>query len=88
MIKLIRRQALLLILASMLIATLGAFNSSTFAEGEIVIEGGSYSCPAPAGCGNWGCHAKSIADPTQVCSLYKITGPNDCTGSVTCDLVP
>lgn len=89
MIGLNRRRVFFLILASMLVSVLGAFNPSTFAdEGTVLESGGSYSCPAPAGCGNWGCHAKSVSDSTQVCHLYNLAGSTGCTGTRTCDAAP
>lgn len=89
------------LLASVLLgAIFGSFhNSATLAqhsggpEEPIYYEGsgggggggGGYSCPDGPTCGNFGCHPRSIADPTQVCSRYKLqaSGP-DCPSPVNC----
>jgi len=99
MIKLIWRRACLLLLASMLMgAMLGAFNSTnTFAQ-EIFYDGyddsggggggGTYYCPSPSGCGNFGCHARSIADHTQICSQYRIDAAASCPSPIDCSSGP
>lgn len=45
-----------------------------------------WKCPDPLVCGNFGCHPRSIADPTQVCSRYKLDpdGPGSCPSPVNC----
>src|SRR5215510_3945939 len=85
MIKRISRQAFHLLLASLLIGAIFASfqGSATFAQivpEEPVLDGGGsggsgaggggVTCPDSDICGNFGCHAKSIADPTMVCSRY------------------
>ena len=50
--------------------------------------GGGWLCPDSQTCGNFGCHARSIADPTQICSRYKIgDGPGTCPSPVNCTRV-
>jgi hypothetical protein len=98
MIKLIRRRGRLLLLASVMLGAIfgSLHNSVTMAqhgpEEPIYYEGsgdggggGGYSCPDAATCGNFGCHPRSIADPTQVCSRYKLqaNGP-ECPSPVNC----
>lgn len=99
MLKLIGRPARLILLASLLIATTFTpfHNSTTVAQigpeepaydgggGGGSGGGGGYVCPDGQNCGNFGCHPRSIADPTQVCSRYKLqaTGP-DCPSPVNC----
>ena len=45
-----------------------------------------WKCPDPLVCGNFGCHPRSIADTTQVCSRYKLDpdGPGTCPSPVNC----
>ena len=99
MIKLTIRRARLFVLAAILVGSIfGSFhNSITMAddggEGGPVIfyngyeegGGGTVTCPDSGTCGNFGCHPRSIADPTQVCSRYKLqaNGP-DCPSPVNC----
>jgi hypothetical protein len=100
MIKLIGKRARLLLLASVLLGTIfGSFHGwATVAqvgpEEPILFDGGSgggtgggggnYYCPSPSGCGNFGCHARSIADPTQICSQYVIVDGASCPSPIDC----
>ena len=95
MIKLICRRARLLLLASMLIGAMsGAFNSTNTIAQEIEIfqygDGGGgggalWVCPDSSTCGNFGCHARSTADPTQVCSRWLLEGATgSCPSPVNC----
>lgn len=98
MIKLIVRRASLLVLAAILVGSIfGSYNSVTMAddggEGGPVIfynayddSGGTVTCPDSQTCGNLGCNRRSIADPTQVCSRWKLegTGPGTCPSPVNC----
>lgn len=44
-----------------------------------------WKCPDSQKCGNFGCHAKSIADHTQVCSRYLLEGATgSCPSPVNC----
>jgi hypothetical protein len=68
-------------------AMLGALNSSgTFTKLAYAQNygGGSGNCPAPQGCGNFGCHYNGTNQ--NVCSLYKLD-PNSgytCPTQLTC----
>jgi hypothetical protein len=99
MIKRIGKQAYQLLLASLLIGVLfAAFQgSATFAQivpeepvlvgggGGGVGGGGGKICPRLVGCGDFGCHPKSIIDPTMICSRYKLSeGPFSCPSPVNC----
>lgn len=101
MIKLIVRRARLLLLALVLLGTIfGSFHGWATAaqdigpEEPILFDGGSGGgtggggapyCPSPTWCGNFGCHPRSIADPTQICSQYKIgDGPGSCPSPINC----
>ena len=102
MTKLIGRRARLLLLTSLLVgAIFGSFhNSVSFAqegpEQPALYDGGSgggsggggagWNCPDAQTCGNFGCHAFSYTDPTQVCSRWKLegTGPGTCPSPVLC----
>lgn len=64
-------------------AMFGALNSSgTFTKLAFAQNyggGTGWKCPDPQTCGNFGCHALSIVDPTQVCSRYNLIGvPGSC----------
>lgn len=50
--------------------------------------GDLYTCPSKYGCGNFGCRAKSILDPTQVCSQYVIVPGTSCPSPITCQKAP
>lgn len=100
MIKLTVSWARLFVLAAILVASIGSFhNSITMAddggEGGPVIfyngyeeggGGGPVTCPDSGTCGNFGCHRRSIADPTMVCSRYVLSGgaPGSCPSPVNC----
>lgn len=46
---------------------------------------GGWVCPDSQTCGNFGCHARSIADPTQICSRYNLEGvPGNCSSPANC----
>lgn len=101
MIKRISRQAYQLLLASLLIGAIFVSfqGSAAFAQivpEEPVLDGGGGAvggggsgpklCPDSQTCGNFGCHPKSIADPTMVCSRYKLdeNAPGSCPSPVNC----
>ena len=51
-------------------------------------EGGGgdlYLCPYKYGCGDLGCRAKSIQDPTQICTRYVILAGTSCPSPLTCE---
>lgn len=50
--------------------------------------GDTYLCPYRSGCGDLGCRAKSILDPTQICTRYVIVAGTSCPSPVTCQKVP
>ena len=50
--------------------------------------GDTYLCPYRSGCGDFVCHAKSILDPTQVCTRYVIVPGTSCPSPVTCQKAP
>ena len=50
--------------------------------------GDLYTCPSKYGCGNLGCRAKSIADPTQICTQYVIVQGTSCPSPITCQKAP
>ena len=77
----------LLLLGAMFIAfsSSGTFTKMAFAQ-NYGGTGGS-KCPDPQICGNFGCHPKSIADPTMVCSRYLLIGAppgSSCPSPVNC----
>ena len=103
MIKRIGRQAYQLLLASLLIGAIFVSfqGSATFAQiapEEPVLDGGGSggggggggggtTCPDSDICGNFGCHPKSIIDPTMVCSRYLLNGAppgSSCPSPVNC----
>lgn len=48
-------------------------------------ESAVWICPNSDKCGNFGCHPRSIADPTQVCSRYNFEGvPFNCSSPINC----
>ena len=51
-------------------------------------DGDLYTCPSKYGCGNLGCRAKSIVDPTQICSQYVIVPGTSCPSPITCQKAP
>lgn len=99
MIKRIGRRACLLLLASLLVGAIFVSfqGSATFAQiapEEPILVGDSgggsgggagATCPDPLTCGNFGCHPRSIADPTLMCSRYKLEGTSgSCPSPVPC----
>jgi hypothetical protein len=63
----------------------GTFTKMAFAQNYGGTEGSS--CPDPQICGNFGCHPRSIADPTMVCSRYLLFGAppvSSCPSPVNC----
>ena len=50
--------------------------------------GDLYTCPSKYGCGNLGCRAKSISDPTQICTQYVIVQGTSCPSPITCQKAP
>jgi hypothetical protein len=98
MTKRIGRQAYQLLLASLLLAAIFVSfqDSATFAQiapEEPVLDrggsggGGGVTCPDSTICGNFGCHPKSIIDPTMVCSRYLLNGAppgSSCPSPVNC----
>jgi hypothetical protein len=102
MIKRIGRQAYQLLLALLLIGAIFASFQSSATFAQIVPEqpaldgggsgaggggGGGVTCPDTTICGNFGCHPKSIADPTMVCSRYLLDGAppgSSCPSPVNC----
>lgn len=50
--------------------------------------GDVYTCPSKYGCGNLGCRAKSILDPTQICTQYVIVPGTSCPSPITCQKAP
>jgi hypothetical protein len=60
----------------------GSFTNTAFSQSYG--SGGNYYCPSPMGCGNFGCHARSIADPTQICSQYPIMFGASCPSPINC----
>lgn len=50
--------------------------------------GDVYTCPSKYGCGNLGCRAKSILDPTQICTQYVIVPGSSCPSPITCQKAP
>jgi hypothetical protein len=80
----IRSGLLTLLLLS---AMFGALNSSgTFTKLAFAQNygGGSWSCPDPYTCGNFGCHERSYLDHTQVCSRYPLNG-GSCPSPINCE---
>lgn len=57
-------------------------------SGEAGGGGDLYTCPSKYGCGNFGCRAKSILDPTQICSQYVIVSGTSCPSPITCQKAP
>ena len=51
-------------------------------------DGYLYTCPSKYGCGNLGCRAKSILDPTQICTQYVIVTGSSCPSPITCQKTP
>ena len=101
MIKRIGRQAYQVLLASLLIGAIFVSfqGSATFAQivpeepvligdgGAVGGGGGGKICPDVTICGNFGCHPKSIIDPTMVCSRYLLDGAppgSSCPSPVNC----
>jgi hypothetical protein len=77
----IRSVGLTLLLLGAMVGALnnsGTFTQLAFAQNY----GGSGSCPAPAGCGNFGCHYDGTGH--NVCSLYNIPPATWCSGTRTC----
>lgn len=50
--------------------------------------GDTYLCPYKYGCGDLGCRAKSILDPTQICTRYVIVQGTSCPSPLTCEKAP
>jgi len=81
----LRRLLLLLVLFCGLIGAFsrtGSFTNTAFSQSYG--SGGPYYCPSPSGCGNFGCHARSIADPTQICDTYPIFFGASCPSPINC----
>ena len=51
-------------------------------------DGYLYLCPYKSGCGDLGCRAKSLVDPTQVCTRYVIVAGTYCPSPLTCEKKP
>jgi hypothetical protein len=78
----IRSAVLALLLLGAMFAALnssGTFTKLAFAQNY---GGGGGSCPAPSGCGNWGCHVDGTGH--NVCTLYNIPPSTNCSGTRTC----
>jgi hypothetical protein len=79
-----RRFLILLLLLGAFAASFsrsGSFTNTAFSQSY---GSGNTYCPSPSGCGNFGCHARSIADPTQVCSQYVIVWGASCPSPINC----
>lgn len=78
------RRKRLFLLVSILAVMLGGFNfPNRTAQAD---PGAGYSCPAPSGCGNFGCNANGQG--VQKCSLYNLEGSTTCSGSIDCEKTP
>ena len=98
MIKRIGGQAYQLSLALLLVGAIFVSFQSPATNAQILPEepvfdggggggGGGTACPDTTICGNFGCHPKSILDPTMVCSRYLLNGSppgSSCPSPVNC----
>ena len=60
----------------------GSFTNTAFSQSYG--GAGGYFCPSPYGCGNFGCHPRSIADPTIICNQYVIVSGASCPSPINC----
>jgi hypothetical protein len=81
----LRRLLMLLVVFAALIGAFsrsGSFTNTAFSQSYT--GPGGYYCPTSWGCGNFGCHARSIVDQTQICDTYPIGGGGGCASPLTC----